>query len=62
MEGHLHHPIGAIQTKHHVLWNVQLTGYLPGIHGQSFQQLYHGRLVDNLYGRSTNPFLETGIT
>ena len=62
MEGRLHHPTRAIWTKHHVLWNMQLTSHFSSIHEQSLWRLYHRGLVGNLHGQPTDPFLEPGIT
>ena len=57
MKGSLHHSTWAIQIKHYVFWNMQLSSHFPGLHGRSPWRLYCRGLVGNLHGRHTDPLL-----
>ena len=62
MESHFHYSLWAVQTYSYVLWPMQLSAYLPGVHEPYLHQLPHQRMAHHLYGQPPGALSQLGGT
>ena len=58
MESGIHHPHGTVQAHHHVLWVLQCSPHIPGIHEPHLHRHAEREMAENLHGQSRNPHQE----